>query len=78
MQVLQVKEYNRRQEAKWHDACDKHRFNTQADFYTMPQIVFYLFYTNSGQERQTGYVAFKDHSAIWRKTKKEAIQAFKK
>ena len=74
MQVLQVKEYNRRQEIKWHKDCENYHDYSQP----MPQIAFYLFYTNSGQERQTGYVAFKDHSAIWRKTKKEAIQAFKK
>ena len=74
MQVLQVKEYNRKMENKFHNDYAKYGRGERSG---EPQIAFYLFYYN-GQERQTGYVAFNDKSAVLRATKKEAIKEFLK
>lgn len=62
---------------KYCKRCDewseKGGFNSRQMF---PQQAFYGFYTRQGQFRETGYVAFTEHKAVWRKTKKEAIEAF--
>ena len=79
MQVLQVKNYNNSEMARYSKACenwsDNGGLNSGVYF---PQQAFYGFYTNRGEFKQTGYVAFNDKKAILRKTKKEAIQAFNK
>lgn len=77
-QVMHVQDYNRLQEGKWRENWEKHQFNTQADFYTAPQLAFYVFSNNRRDYRHTGYVAFGEHKAIWRKTKKAAIAEFEK
>lgn len=77
MKVLQVKEYNRIEMQKYSKRCDEWSdlggHNSGQPF---PQQAFFGFYTNQGQFRQTGYVAFNDKKACWRATKKEAIEAF--
>jgi len=73
MIIEQVKEYNIRQKAKWYNDCDKNDSP-----FNRPQIVFYLFYTLRGMEREFGYVASGNNRAIWERTKKEAIKEYNK
>jgi hypothetical protein len=72
MKCIKTKEYNQKQIIKYHEDCSKwdHR---KGGF---PQIVFYLFYTNMGFERLTGWVAYDDRKAYWSNTKKSAIKRF--
>jgi hypothetical protein len=73
MQVLQVKQYNAKQKAKYSEATSAWR-PEQGGF---PQAAFYFFSTSQGQFRRKGFVAFENNKAIWRSTKKEAITAFR-
>ena len=79
MKILPVREYNRldliKYEKRWDEWAGKGGYNSNQ---LHPQQAFYCFYSQSGQFRKTGYVAFDDNRAIWRKTKKEAIAAFMK
>ena len=86
MQVLHVREYNRIEMQKYSKRCDEWQaeggYNSRQIF---PQQAFYGFYTNQGQFRQTGYVAFADKTAgdkrsvaLWRSTKKQVIADFNK
>lgn len=74
MQVLQVIEYNRQAEIKYHKNCGEWQPKNGG----FPQAAFYFYSTNYGSFRRTGYVAFDITRSIWRPTKKEAIQTFKK
>ena len=77
MKIVHVKEYNRIELDKYSKRCDewlkKGGYNSRLDF---PQQAFYGFYTQQGNFRETGYVAFDQQKAVWRRTKKEAIEAF--
>jgi hypothetical protein len=72
MEVLQVKKFNALQDIKYSKACQEWKFGNGG----FPQAVFYFSCTNWGQFRRTGYVAFDYRANVWRKTKREAIEAF--
>jgi hypothetical protein len=74
MKILQVKEYNKQQLNKYHKDC--HNWDSATGGF--PQIVFYLFYTNQGNERQYGYVATGNNRAYWNRTKKGVLQDWNK
>jgi hypothetical protein len=72
MKVLQVKKYNAIQKIKYSKSCEKWK-PLDGGF---PQAAFYFFSTTYGTYRKTGYVAFEKNKAIWRPTKKEAMEEF--
>jgi len=78
MKVLQVKQYNQydlqRYSKKYDEWREKGGYNTNN---YPPQQAFFGFYHN-GNFRQTGYVAFDEHSAYLAKTKREAIKKYNK
>ena len=73
MQVVQVQKYNAMQEIKYTERCRE----WHPDDGRFPQAAFFFFSTNYGAFRKTGYVAPEHNRAVWRPTKREAIQAFK-
>jgi len=68
--IYNIKEYHRIMLNKYDDDCKKWDY-TQGGF---PMIAFYMFFTEQGYERETGFVLVKDRSHYWFKTKKEAIK----
>lgn len=67
MIIEHVNDFNQRQSIKYHEDCDKWR-PCMGGF---PQIALYIFY------KKYGYVASGGGCAIWRKTKKAVISAWK-
>ena len=69
-EIRPVKEANAEGRARWEEACDKWDHEHEA----MPYVGFYVWFTDEGFERTTGYVGrMAEHSFIWRKTKREVI-----
>lgn len=66
--TVSAKEHHKIMMAKYHNDCSKWQRNGGLD--SFPQIAFY------GYHRSYGYVAFRDGKSCWRKTKKEARNAF--
>jgi len=75
MIIETVKEYNLRRKQDWEKRC-KEWDNTKGGF---PNLCFYIF-TNpiTCEERTLGYVASDKETAVYRKTKRGAINMFKK
>lgn len=71
--VEHVITYNIRKSQKWHRDMDK-----MESPYNPPQLAFYCFLNGRGEYRRYGYVASGNNKAIWRKTKKAAIEAYRK
>lgn len=69
--VEHVKKYNQRMLKKYDQ--DVEAWKKEDGQNIIPQIAFYLFYTEQGDERQTGYIASIERGHYWSKTKKEAI-----
>lgn len=74
VKTLPVKEYNRLQLIKYSKDCSKYEFGKGG----FPQVAFYMFYTQKGIQRESGYVTtYKiggvERGAVWAKTKKESI-----
>jgi len=67
MQVLSIKKYNEQQTQKWHRDYDK-AVAEGRNWGCMPQLAFYIFNKNYG------YVAFDNKTALWDKTKKGVIE----
>ena len=67
MQVLSIKKYNEQQTQKWQRDYDK-AVAEGRNWGCMPQLVFYIFNKNYG------YVAFGDKTALWDKSKKGVIE----
>ena len=67
MQVLSIKKYNELQTQKWHKDYDKAKEEGR-NWGCMPQLAFYIF------NRNYGYVAFDNKTALWDKTKKGVIE----
>jgi len=76
MIVEKVRNYNQKMMVKWRKDCDVWRDENYKN--PMPPLAFYCFYTEQGNERQTGYVASHERTAIWRPTKKESLQEIEK
>jgi len=70
MEVLSCKRYNDMRTEKWHKDCELARANGR-EWSMMPQLVFYIFNKNYG------YVAFNNKTALWAKTKKQVIEDWK-
>ena len=68
-----MNEYNRLEIIKYYNKCDEWRKENNNNI--IPQQAFFGFYHN-GNFRKTGFVAFDDNKAVWKKTKKEAIEYF--
>lgn len=71
MEVLSIKKYNQRQTEKWQRDYDK-AVAEGRNWGCMPQLAFYIFNKNYG------YVAFGERTALWKKTKKEVIECWEK
>jgi hypothetical protein len=67
--IMTVREYNNQQTAKYHRDCQAHD-SSKGGF---PQIAFYLFFDNFGNERKKGFVLKTKTGAKCFKTKKEAV-----
>ena len=67
MEVLSIKKYNQRQTEKWQRDYDK-AVAEGRNWGCMPQLAFYIFNKNYG------YVAFDNKTALWDKTKKAVIE----
>ena len=67
---MHVKEYNRREMRRFSEAWDKVKWSEPK-----PQQFLYGFYTQTGNFRQSGYVAVSEDGRrhVWARTKKEAI-----
>jgi hypothetical protein len=82
VEVLPVAEFNARARREWDKAVDKWREGGRKG--GMPFVGMYLYYTDQGAERKTGYVlkyrfAGKERTgSILRATKKEALAEFEK
>ena len=75
MQTLQVKKYNALEMVKYSKVCDD--YSNKGDYsQPFPQQAFWGFYTNQGNFRETGYVAFDNRRAVLAKTKKLAVIKF--
>jgi hypothetical protein len=68
--ILQVQKYNKLQEAKWKEDCENHNPSKGG----RPQLAFYVFSTNKGNYRKSGFVLKTKRGALLFKTKKEAIK----
>jgi len=79
MKVMQVKNYNQiemlRYGKRWEEWAKNFGYNSHQ---YPPQQAFFGFYTRGGRFREKGYVAFTEQRAVWRRTKKEALQAIVK
>jgi hypothetical protein len=71
MEVLSIKKYNQRQTEKWERDYEKAKAEGR-NWGCMPQLAFYIFNKNYG------YVAFGERTALWKKTKKEVIECWEK
>ena len=67
MQVLSIKKYNEQQTQKWQRDYEK-AVAEGRNWGCMPQLAFYIFNKNYG------YVAFGEKTALWDKTKKGVIE----
>jgi hypothetical protein len=69
MQVLSIKKYNELQTQKWQRDYDKAvAAHGDRNWGCMPQLAFYIFNKNYG------FVAFGEKTALWDKTKKGVIE----
>ena len=73
MKILTVRDYNAEDERRWHERVAEWKNDRQHNN-IIPQIAFIGFRTQTGEMRQTGYVAVSDDfgSAYYGKTKREA------
>ena len=71
MEVLSIKKYNQRQTEKWERDYEKAKAEGR-NWGCMPQLAFYIFNKNYG------YVAFGERTALWKKTKKGVIECWEK
>lgn len=67
MEILKVKEYNKKQIKKWKKAIKNWDYKKGG----FPNLCFYTFSTPKGFHRQRGFVIIKSNSAYFRLTKKE-------
>jgi len=66
METLSIKKYNTLQTNKW--SVNYYKALHDGRIHSLPQLAFYIFNKNYG------YVAFENNSALWAKTKKEVIK----
>jgi hypothetical protein len=67
---MTVRQYNSQQMVKYQEACQRWE-PLKGGF---PCVSMYLFYTNRGNERQSGYILVYDRGARWARTKKELMK----
>lgn len=72
MEIMQTKEYNRRQNIRYDEAVAKWMKENNGNI--IPQVAFYHFWTRTGNLRENGYVAINGRSHFWARTKKEVIK----
>jgi len=73
MIVQKCIDYNKKQLRKWHEAVEKWK-EERHPHNIIPQIAFYCFWNNRGEERKDGWVAEWENGAFWGRTRQEAIQ----
>lgn len=71
MEVLPVKEYNRRAKARWDARIAE--WKQKPIGAPMPQLVFFMFSDSRGNYRTRGFVASVADAHYWAETKKAAI-----
>jgi hypothetical protein len=69
MLIEKVKDYNRNQINKWHEATKAWKPSTGG----FPNLCFYTFSTPEGNHRVRGYVIHKENAVYFRLTKKEVL-----
>lgn len=72
---MSVQDYHAVMYAKYDKACKEYEYGNGG----FPNVAFYLFYDEQGNQRQNGFVATDSiyNKACWAKTMKSAIAKFK-
>jgi hypothetical protein len=76
MKILQVKQYNDYDMAKYNQRVAEWQKESRFSHNIIPQIAFVGFRLPNGEMRKKGYVVFGEDNAYFYKNKKEAIINF--